>query len=50
MGVELFISEITGSILDCLVSHKQMSCLCLSLATYVLNTMVSTTQTLTQIK
>ena len=48
----MLISEITGSGLHYPVPHnnKTMSCLFLSLPTYLLNIMVSTTQTLSQIK
>ena len=46
VGFELLIFEITGSVHDYPVPHKKMSCLFLSLPTYVLNIMVSTTQTL----
>ena len=49
-GFDLLISEITGSMVDYPVSHKKMPCLFLSLPTYLLNIMVSTTQTLAQIK
>ena len=48
--VDLIISEITGSVLAYLVQHTKMSCLFLSLTTYLLNVMVSTIQTLSQTK
>ena len=48
--IELLISEITGSVTYYPVLHKKMSCLFLSLSTYLLNIVISTTQTLAQIK
>ena len=48
--VGLLISKVTGNVLTYPVLHKKMSCLFLSLSIYLLNIMVSTTQTLSQIK
>ena len=49
--VKLFISEITGSVLENPVPDKnKISCLFLSVPTYLSNVMLSTTQTLAQIK
>ena len=49
-GVELLIFETTEIFLVYSIQHKNISCLFLSLLTYLSNIMVSSTQTLTQIK